>query len=41
MPFRFIGKLEKLAIELGPNELTPQKRGEVERLNREFALRLE
>jgi hypothetical protein len=38
MPFKFIGTLEKVEIKLGPNELTPQQRGELEQLKREFAL---
>jgi len=38
MPFKFTGKLEQIEIKLGADELTPQKRGELERLRREFAL---
>jgi hypothetical protein len=38
MPFKFTGTLEKVAIKLGPNELTPQRRGELEQLKRDFAL---
>jgi hypothetical protein len=38
MPFKFTGKLEKVEIKLGPNELTPQQRGELEQLKWDFAL---
>jgi arylsulfatase A-like enzyme len=38
MPFKFTGKLEKVEIKLGPDKLTPQQRGELERLKRDFAL---
>jgi arylsulfatase len=38
MPFKFTGKLEKVEIRLGPDELTPQQRGELEHLKRDFAL---
>jgi arylsulfatase A-like enzyme len=38
MPFKFTGKLEKVEIKLGPDKLTPQQRGELEQLNRVFAL---
>jgi hypothetical protein len=38
MPFKFTGTLEKVRIKLGPNELTPQQRGELEQLKRDFAL---
>jgi arylsulfatase len=38
MPFKFTGKLEKVVIKLGPDKLTPQQRGELERLKRDFAL---
>ena len=41
MPFRFTGTLSKLVINLGANELTPQKRGELERLQKDFALRMQ
>jgi hypothetical protein len=37
MPFKFTGTLEKVQIKLGPNELTPQQRGELEQLKRDFA----
>ena len=38
MPFKFTGTLEKVQIKLGPNELPPQPRGELEQLKRDFAL---
>ena len=38
VPFKFTGTLEKVQIKLGPNELTPQQRGELEQLKRDFAL---
>jgi hypothetical protein len=38
MPFKFTGKLEKVEIKLGPDTLTPQQRGELEQLKRDFAL---
>jgi arylsulfatase A-like enzyme len=38
MPFKFSGTLEKVEIKLGPDQLTPQQRGELERLKRDFAL---
>ena len=38
MPFKFTGTLEKVQIKLGPNELAPQQRGELEQLKRDFAL---
>jgi hypothetical protein len=38
MPFKFTGKLEKVEIKLGPDNLTPQQRGELEQLKRDFAL---
>jgi arylsulfatase A-like enzyme len=38
MPFKFSGTLKKVEIELGADKLTPQKRGELERLKRDFAL---
>jgi arylsulfatase A-like enzyme len=39
MPFKFTGKLNKLDIDLGADQLTPEKRGELDRLKRDFALR--
>jgi hypothetical protein len=41
MPFKFTGKLEKVEIKLGPNQLTPQQRGQLEQLKREFALSIQ
>jgi hypothetical protein len=38
MPFKFAGKLEKGEVKLGPNDLTPRQRGELEQLKRDFAL---
>ena len=38
MPFKFTGMLRKVEITLGPDELTPEKRGELERLRKDFAL---
>ena len=38
MRFKFTGTLEKVQIKLGPNELAPQQRGELEQLKRDFAL---
>jgi hypothetical protein len=39
MPFKFTGKLEKVEIKLGPDQLTPKQRGELEQLKRDFATR--
>ena len=41
MPFKFTGTLRKVEIELGADELTPEKQGELERLRRDFALRMQ
>jgi arylsulfatase A-like enzyme len=41
MPFKFSGTLSKVVIDLGANQLTPEKRGELERLKRDFALRMQ
>jgi len=41
MPFQFSGKLEKVKITLGPDKLTPQQRGELEQLKRDFALSIQ
>jgi arylsulfatase A-like enzyme len=38
MPFKFTGTLEKVEINLGPDQLTPQQRGELEQLKRDFAV---
>jgi hypothetical protein len=37
MPFKFSGKLNKVEIDLGADLLTPEKRGELEQLQRDFA----
>jgi arylsulfatase len=39
MPFKFTGTLAKVQVELGADQLSPQKRGELERLKRDFAMR--
>jgi arylsulfatase A-like enzyme len=39
MPFKFNGTLNKLVVDLGSDQLTPKKRGELERLKRDFAMR--
>ena len=41
MPFKFSGALKKVEIKLAADQLTPQKRGELERLKRDFALRMQ
>jgi len=41
MPFKFTGTLNKVEIDLGANELTPQKRGELDQRKKEFALRMQ
>jgi arylsulfatase A-like enzyme len=41
MPFKLTGVLNKVEIDLGANQLTPQKRGELDRLRRDFALRMQ
>ena len=41
MPFKFTGTLGKVEIELGADDLTPEKQGELERLGRDFALRMQ
>jgi arylsulfatase A-like enzyme len=38
MPFKFGGTIEKVEIKLGPDQLSPQQRGELEHLKRNFAL---
>ena len=37
MPFKFSGTLRKVDIDLGPNQLTPQQRGELEQRKIDFA----
>jgi hypothetical protein len=41
MPFRFSGALNKLEIKLGTEQLTPEKRGELEQLKKDFARRVQ
>jgi hypothetical protein len=41
MPFKFSGMLKKVEVKLGADQLSPQKRGELERLRRDFALRVQ
>src|SRR5262245_57728231 len=41
MPFKFLGKLDKIEIKLGADELTPQKRGELEQLKSNRALAIQ
>jgi arylsulfatase A-like enzyme len=38
MPFKFTGTLNKVVIHLGPDQLTPEQHGELERLRRDFEL---
>ena len=40
MPFRFSGTLNKVVIDLAADQLAPEKRGELERLKSDFALRM-
>jgi arylsulfatase A-like enzyme len=39
MPFKFAGTLNKVEIDLGPSQLTPQQQGELQERLRDFALR--
>ncbi len=39
MPFRFGGALGKVVVKLGADQPSPQKRGELQRLKRDFAFR--
>jgi Sulfatase len=41
MPFRFSGTLNKVEIDLGADGLTPEKHGELERLQRDYAMRVQ
>jgi arylsulfatase len=41
MPFKFSGTLNKVDIDLGADQLSPEKRGELEQLRRNFALRMQ
>jgi hypothetical protein len=38
MPFKFTGVLNKVVIRLGPDTLTPEQHGELEKLRRDFEL---
>jgi arylsulfatase A-like enzyme len=40
MPFKFSGILKKVDVKLGADQLSPQKRGELEQLKKDFALRM-
>jgi arylsulfatase len=40
-PNKFTGEIEKVEIKLGSDELTPQQRGELEQLEREFDLAIQ
>jgi arylsulfatase len=39
MPFKFTGTLNKVEIDLGPSQLTPRQQGELQDLQRDFALK--
>jgi hypothetical protein len=41
MPFKFTGALNKVEIDLGNDGLSPEKHGELERLQREYAMRVQ
>ena len=41
MPFEFSGTLKKVEVKLGDDQLSPQKRGELEQLKKEFASRMQ
>jgi hypothetical protein len=41
MPFKFTGTLNKVEIKLGANQLSPDKRGELKQLQKDFALRVQ
>jgi hypothetical protein len=41
MPFKFSGTLKQVAVKLGADQLSPQKRGELEQLEKDFALRVQ
>jgi arylsulfatase len=41
MPFKFTGTLNKVEIKLGANRLSPDKRGELKQLQKDFALRVQ
>jgi hypothetical protein len=37
MPFKFSGTINKVEIKLGANQLSPDKRGELKQLQKDFA----
>ena len=41
MPFKFSGTLNKVVIDLGADGLTPEKHGELKRLQWEYAMRVQ
>jgi arylsulfatase len=41
MPFKFSGTLKKVEVKLGADQLSPQKRGELEQLKKDFAIRMQ
>jgi arylsulfatase len=41
MPFKFSGTLNKVEIDLGADQLTPEKRGELEQLKKDFAFHVQ
>ena len=41
MPFKFSGTIKKVEVKLGADQLSPQKRGELEQLKKDFALRMQ
>jgi len=41
MPFKFSGTLKKVGVKLGDDQLSPQRRGELEQLKKDFALRMQ
>jgi arylsulfatase len=41
MPFKFSGALNKVEIDLGPDQLTPEKKGELDQLRKDFAYRVQ
>jgi arylsulfatase len=41
MPFKFTGKIGEVEIKLGRDELTPEQRGELDQLKRDFSLAIQ
>jgi arylsulfatase A-like enzyme len=41
MPFKFSGTLNKVEVRLGASQLSPDKRGELQQLQKDFALRVQ